>query len=237
MRSKRLLIGFLVVLLLATLFVYAENEGYQMQKLNALMSVTVEVKPERIPLNQDYLIVQQPQGEQHRVPVILVQRVYGFEALQMKEGKPRLWAHHLFSYEICANAGEDLFTWNINSLGRPLGMFRLFSNERGENYLTWVEGRSVCFSQIKEPRDRLVSVTETLAKRERFPGIVRVPTNTLIDRKDHYAKDRAANAFYTKFTVEALEIGESGTVNMKVSAPGSDKVFKLVFDGKSWSKE
>ncbi len=237
MRCKRLLIGFLAVVLLATLLVYAESKDQQMQRLNALVLVDLETGPKRVSLNQNYVIVRGSGGEQHKLPVILVMRVYKFKALLMREGKPRLWNHRLHSYEIRPTGKNHLFTWNICSLGSPLGRFSLFSNERGENYLAWVQGRTVCFSQIKEPRDRLVAITEALAREERFPGIVKVPTDTLIDRKDHYAKDRPANAFYTEFTIKALEVGESGTVIVKVCAPRSDKVFKLVFDGKKWQKK
>ena len=233
MRLEHLLIGFPGLLLLATLLGYTENGGQQMQRLNGLVSAQVQAGPERMPLNQDYLIVRRPGGEQHKLPVILVMRVYSFKALLMREGKPRLWNHRLHSYEIRAVGENDLFCWNICSLGRPLGMFRLFSNERGENHLAWVEGRSVCFSQVKEPRDRLVAITDVLANEGgHLPGIVRVPTDRLIDREHH-----GWNALYSELAVEALEVSESGIVTMKVSALRPDKVFTLVYDGKEWRKE
>lgn len=229
---------FACLLVLTACFVFAGSAVQEIQRANALLSAEIETGPERIVLNQDYLIMDRPGGKQHKLPIILAMRIYKLKVLQIREGKPQQWEQSLFSYEICGVTQEELFTWNVCSSGRPLGMFRLFSNKRGENHLAWVESRTVCFSKIAEPRDRVVAITDAVASGgARSPEIVRVPTDKLIPRKYHYPKGRPSNVFYREFSIEALEVGEGGDITLKVASPGAEKVFTLVFDGKEWRKE
>lgn len=231
MSPKCLAAGLATVALFAACLVFAALPDQELEGVNALMSAELATGPLRMPLNQDYLIVRGPGAEQRRVPVILVANYYRFQALQVREGKPGLWGHHLSSYEIRAVGEDELFAWNMWSL-HPLGMFRLFSNEGGQNYLAWVDRSTVCFAEVTQPRDRVVALTEALSVTERPAWVVRVPTNRLIDSK-HHGRD----VFYSELVVEALDIAEAGHITAKISALRTGKLFNIVFDGKEWRKQ
>jgi hypothetical protein len=223
-----------MAVLLAGCALRAGAPSQSSDSLWGVLSLQVEGTPQYEPLNRQRMVLRD--GDKGReVPVVLESTIYRYRGLSVEKGQVAFQSGRLCSYDLRAIDNKRPFSWSICAPETPLGMFRLLTDKDGRNYLAWVDGGLVCFAEIRAARDRAAAIVDAASTGGgAFPGMVRIPTDTLIDREYHFPGDRPANAFYSEFIVDDIEVRETGAAVVTISSPRKPARFRLLFDGKAW---
>ena len=126
---------------------------------------------------------------------------------------------------------DGLCTWALWPRS-PLGHFKLFSDDRGENCLAWVQRSCVCSEEVPRPNDRLAELTRFIGSRSSL-RVAFVPVGTLIDDVGLWGLD-ALNA---EVNILSIAKDEAGAMTIRLSGPNSRQVFILALEGGKWRRK
>lgn len=191
-------------------------------------------KKRKIPLDQDRLVLLQKDGQCKEIPVVLEHATCKFRVKFVREEETQEQVGYLPLYELRSSDPDLPYTWAL-FCGWPLARFRLFSNERGENYLAWIRGSAIQFAEVSKPKDRSLALAEAFSRKPP-PDIVYVPVGDLVPEVDFWG----VNAFYSDITILSVAKDEAGNWIVKISDPSGKKVFTLVSEGdkrENWRKK
>lgn len=120
--------------------------------------------------------------------------------------------------------------WAIWSV-RPLAHFRLFSSQRGQNWLAWVHAANIHFADVTHPRDRVTALTERLSGKSpsRFAY---VPAGDIVPMDEPWGVD----AFNLEINIVCIAKDEAGNFAIEIANPKGEE-FTIVGDGENWHRE
>jgi len=232
MKINRVAVSLLVIVLFAVCLLVVPGAQDSKRGLEMNLLKSVELRSQRvIPLAQEArLILPEGKNEQKQVPVMLVEMEYDCRLLVLAEDGQRERCRCLLCYEI-RSKGDRPFSWAMWSF-YGLGRFRLFPKTNGKNMLAWIQASSICFTEVSEPKDRLVELTRFLS-RQRPPRFQHVPVGSLVPE----AKTWGVNALYFDICVRSIEKDDAGKIIVTFSGPDSERIYTVVRDGGEWQRK
>jgi len=181
-----------------------------------------------IPLDPDRLTIMLARGEEaQQISVALRATTYRCRLLEVREGEPGEWHGRLHCYELDSDAP---YTWAVWS-PFVLGMFRLFPDQGGQNYLAWVSGSNVEIAEVSQPRDRCVALNEYFVREHR--RVAFVPVGELLPMRPFLSP----NPQYWAIRVLSIAEHQPGNWTVKISGPDSPEVYTLVSEGGQWHRQ
>jgi hypothetical protein len=174
-------------------------------------------------------------GKEKKILVELVQRSYHFRGMKIVSGvvTPFEPSGSLFCYEIRSKDEKELFAWSFWST-TACGCFSLFSDQKKETYLAFVECRDVFLARVDAHRDSASELTDFVMNGWRWPiHFIRVPVSDLIPRDEF----RGINALYEDdIKIESVSIF-GREISLGLSSRGTEKKFLLEYDGEKWERK
>jgi len=227
MRLRNFVAGFPAMVILSVCLALPARGGDATAPFH-VVPIELEVTGTRpIALEKNRLIMLQPDGERKETTVTLDEIAYRCRLLKVTQTETKVSEQKtLMCYELRAKDSSVRYAWSVWSY-TPLGEFRLFSNQNGENYLAWVTGSYVVFSAVSRPADRAGRLVDFLAKGGGASGSVWVPVGPLVGRD----KFVGPNASYLPIDVRSITKSAIPPLwTVEVRGTESDEVYTLVSD-------
>ncbi len=173
------------------------------------------------------LSVTQENGETQPIPVVLEQAPYRCTAEVTQDGKTEQRQWELWLSKLTAADAAVEYSWALWSDTPPLEI-KLFTPERGSNFLARVYGADVDIDDVSRPRD------PEAAFRQRFSGKpdpqrTHVPVRDLLPEVDKWGVD----AFNSDIRIVSVSKPKAGDWTVVIESP-EGKEFTIVGDGEMW---